>query len=107
MATGVDFERLFRTEYPRLVALGVAMLNGGGLELEARSDIQRLQPTGYTTAEIAAALERWCSAGCDTAPPTLDELTFSGGFGLVRQGEEIRAGWFEGDHFSIGAPFRS
>ena len=25
VATGVDFERLFRTEYPRLVALGVAM----------------------------------------------------------------------------------
>lgn len=83
------------------------MLNGGGLELEARTDIQRLEPTGYTTAEIAAAIERWCRTGCDTTPPTLDELTFSGGFGLVRQGEEIRAGWFEGEYFIIGAPFRS
>lgn len=82
------------------------MLAGGGLELEARTDVQQLEPDAYTTAEIAAALERWCRAGCDTTTPTLDELTFSGGFSLIRGGEEIRAGWFEGEYFVIGVPFR-
>lgn len=84
-----------------------AMLDDGALSPEERPDLRRLAPDDYTTEGVAAALARWCSTGCDTTPPTADELVFDGSYRVVRGGEEIRAGWYEGHYSVSGLPFRT
>ena len=82
------------------------MLDDGALEPEARTDIQQLGLTEFTTEAIAQGLERWCQPGCDTVAPTAGELSFGFGFSLVRGGEAIGASWFEGVYSIHGLPFR-
>lgn len=83
------------------------MLYGGAVGPEERPDLQRLSPSSITLDGIAAALERWCAAGCDTTPPMADELTYNSGYSLTRHGETIDAAWFEGRYFVVGLPFRA
>lgn len=54
VATGVDFERLFRTEYPRLVALGVAMT--GSTEV-ARDLAQETMARAYAHLDSLATAD--------------------------------------------------
>jgi len=83
------------------------LLYGGALEPESRGDLHELQPDDYTLEGIAAALARWCASGCNTTLPTIDDLEFSGSFGLTRAGHEIRVAWYEGSYSIVGVPFRS
>lgn len=77
-----------------------------GISPEDRDDLRQLDPGEFTVSAVAAALERWCRDGCDTAPATLDDLTFTGGFALVRKGQTLRASWFEGVFGISGTPPR-
>lgn len=77
-----------------------------GISPEDRDDLQQLEPGEFTVSAVAAALERWCRDGCDTAPATPDDLTFTGGYALVRKGQTLRASWFEGVFGISGTPPR-
>lgn len=82
------------------------LLQAGGASPEDRDDIRQLQPGSYDVAGIAAALERWCAAGCATAPIEYIDLTFTGGYEYTRNGQTIRASWFEGEYGIHGPPIR-
>jgi hypothetical protein len=83
-----------------------AMLNDGALEPEARPDLQQLAPATFNLDDIAAALENWCRDGCDTTPPTADELAFTGAFSLTRADQKISVRWYEGAYSIFGLPIR-
>lgn len=80
------------------------LLGQGGQSPDERDDIARLAPADFTVEGIAAALARWCEPGCDTALAAAEELRFDGGHALVRNGQVLRASWFEGHHGVSGGP---
>jgi hypothetical protein len=80
------------------------LLSQGGGSPEDRADIRQLTPQSFDRAGIAAALEAWCAAGCDTTPADDDALEFTGGYELTINGQTIRATWFEGHHGVYGPP---
>lgn len=79
----------------------------GSVPLVERHDLRRLAPDTYDTNGIAEALAEWCADGCDTRPPTPDELTFTGfGYQLTRDDQTVRASWYEGTYGVNGEPLR-
>lgn len=84
------------------------LLLQGGADIPDRIDVQELQPATFDRAGVAAALATWCAVECDTAP--LDspaDLTFTGGYELTRNGQTLRATWYEGQYGVSGTPFRT
>jgi hypothetical protein len=86
-------------------ATAADLLTQGGASPEDRLDIRQLTPQSFDRAGIAAALEAWCTAGCDTTPVDDDALEFTGGYAVTANGQTLRATWFEGHHGVYGAPF--
>ncbi|HWL43179.1 MAG TPA: hypothetical protein VNQ73_09560 [Ilumatobacter sp.] len=80
------------------------MLQDGGANPEDRTDIQELSPDTFDTAGIAAALQRWCDAGCDTTPAMAEDVSFTGGYEYAHNGQTIRATWYEGTYGVYGPP---
>lgn len=83
-----------------------AMIPDGAMNLDERTDLDELglDFTVATLDDLADALEQWCGNGCDTEPPTGDELTFTGRYGITRDDRRIEARLFEGTYSIVGLP---
>ena len=100
------------TTYFKHIATGdwqtaASMLNDGAQNLDERPDLRQLEPATLTVPDIATALQDWCRLGCDTRPPTPEELSFDGLYGIERDGQRVRAAWFEGVYSISGLPIRT
>lgn len=84
-----------------------SMLDDGAQNLDERRDLRELAPAAFTVPDIAAALQDWCRLGCDIRPPTPEELSFDGLYGIERDGQRVRAAWFEGGYSISGLPIRT
>jgi len=84
-----------------------AMLNDGAQNNDERPDLRQLEPATFTLPDIARALQDWCQLGCDTRPPTPVELSFDGRYGIERNGQSVRAAWYEGTYSISGLPIRT
>lgn len=96
-------------EYIAHVASGdwhavAALLDDGAVNLDERRDLTELELDDFNLDTIAAALEQWCVTGCDTQPPGVDELSFTGRYGITRDDRRIEAQWFEGAYSISGLP---
>jgi hypothetical protein len=79
------------------------------VSLEERPDLQIMGVDQHTDESIAAALERWCTSGCDTVPVTDAELAFFYVYSATRDGKTIRVETplADGSYFVSGMPFRT
>jgi hypothetical protein len=82
-----------------------SMLDDGAVNFEERSDYQELDPADFTRDQVIAALEAWCTPGCDTEMPEPDEVTFTGSYGVERGDRTIFAVNVEGRYSIRGLPF--
>lgn len=59
VATGLDFERMFRAEYPRLVALGVAMTGSTEVARDLAQETMARAYAHFDTVAAAGAPSAW------------------------------------------------
>lgn len=83
------------------------MLDDGAQNLDERLDLNRLDPASFDLPDIAASLAVWCELGCDTNPPAANDLIFDGLYGIERNGQTVKAAWFEGAYSILGLPIQS